>query len=269
MPTSPFPDPSRAGRHRGSRPDAASQGGRGGRHRAEAHRARPRTLAVGVLAAGLVMTPMFTSPALAGYTVRPGDTLSKIAERHNVTWQSLYRLNRDAVADPDRIYVGQTLKLRGGNGGNGGNRGGNGGDGGNGGNGGRDSGPAVARSFSAPSDGSFRQRALAGARRLQGISYVYGGDSPAEGFDCSGFTSYVFGRAGKQIPRTSGAQAAAATPVSRSQLRAGDLVFYRPYGSVSHVAIYAGNGMVWESPGSGGQVRHASIWDVSRSYGRF
>ena len=266
MPTSPFPDPSRAGRHRGSRPDAASQGGRGGRHRVEAQRARPRALAVGALAAGLMMTPMFTSPALADYTVRPGDTLSKIAERHNVTWQSLYRLNRDVVADPDQIYVGQSLNLNGRNGRNGGNRGGNGGDGGNG---GRDSGPAVARSFSAPSDGSFRQRALAGARRLQGISYVYGGDSPAEGFDCSGFTSYVFGRAGKQIPRTSSAQAAAATPISRSQLRPGDLIFFRPYGSVSHVAIYAGNSMVWESPGTGQQVRYAGIWDVPRSYGRF
>jgi cell wall-associated NlpC family hydrolase len=198
-----------------------------------------------------MMTPMFTSAALADYTVRPGDTLSKIAERNDLTWQSLYRLNRDVVADPDQIYVGQSLNL-------------------NGRSGGRDSGPAEAGSFSVPaSDGSFGQRALAEARQLQGISYVYGGDSPAEGFDCSGFTSYVFGQAGKQIPRTSSAQAAAATPISRSQLRPGDLIFFRPYGSVSHVAIYAGNGMVWESPGTGQQVRYAGIWDVPRSYGRF
>jgi cell wall-associated NlpC family hydrolase len=197
------------------------------------------------------MTPMLTGPALADYAVRPGDTLSKIAERNGTTWQSLYRLNRDVVADPNQIYVGQALDLHGGNGGS-------------------DSGPAEAGSFSVPvSDGSFGQRALAEARQLQGISYVYGGDSPAEGFDCSGFTSYVFAQSGKQIPRTSSAQAAAATPISRSQLRPGDLIFFRPYGSVSHVAIYAGNGMVWESPGTGQQVRYAGIWDVPRSYGRF
>ncbi|MEJ7775460.1 MAG: NlpC/P60 family protein [Nocardioidaceae bacterium] len=52
-------------------------------------------------------------------------------------------------------------------------------------------------------------------------------------------------------------------------MRPGDLIFFRPYGSVSHVAIYAGNGMVWESPGTGQQVRYAGIWDVPRSYGRF
>ncbi|GAA1007116.1 hypothetical protein GCM10009576_098820 [Streptomyces rhizosphaericus] len=42
-----------------------------------------------------------------------------------------------------------------------------------------------------------------------------------------------------------------------------------PGGSVSHVAIYAGDGMVWEAASTGTSVRYAPVWDVARSYGRF
>ena len=56
------------------------------------------------------------------------------------------------------------------------------------------------------------------ARGLLGIPYVYGGESPS-GFDCSGFTQYVFGKAGISIPRTASAQQRAATRVSDPQAR--------------------------------------------------
>ena len=220
---------------------------RPGRHRAEPERRGGRRAAATIaLAAGLAVGPAMTSPASASdYTVRSGDTLSSIAQSLGTSWRDLYAANRNVVSSPTTIYPGQVLST----------------------GGGRSSAqaaPASTRSASASSTSGV----LAAARKLSGVPYVYGGTTPA-GFDCSGFTSYVFARAGKTIPRTSSAQAAAATPVSRSNLRPGDLVFFSPGGSVSHVAIYAGNGMVWEAPGSGGAVRYGPMWDVSRSYGRF
>jgi peptidoglycan DL-endopeptidase CwlO len=102
------------------------------------------------------------------------------------------------------------------------------------------------------------------AASLAGIYYVYGGTTPA-GFDCSGFTQYVFAKVGISLPRTSEAQQAAATPVSNPQ--PGDLVFFgSPAG---HVGIYAGNGMMWDSPHSGTTVGLHAVWSSSATYGRF
>lgn len=104
---------------------------------------------------------------------------------------------------------------------------------------------------------------LAVAASLSGIPYVYGGTTPA-GFDCSGFTSYVFRQVGISLPRTAAQQQAAATPVSSPQ--PGDLVFfgYPAY----HVGIYAGNGMMYDSPRSGLSSGLRSVWSSSATYGR-
>jgi peptidoglycan DL-endopeptidase CwlO len=111
----------------------------------------------------------------------------------------------------------------------------------------------------APSSG-----VLGTAASLAGIYYIYGGTTTA-GFDCSGYTQYVFAQAGITIPRTSEEQQAAATPVSNPQ--PGDLVFFGyPAG---HVGIYAGNGMMWDSPHTGTAVGLHSIWSTSATYGRF
>jgi peptidoglycan DL-endopeptidase CwlO len=102
------------------------------------------------------------------------------------------------------------------------------------------------------------------ARGLLGIPYVYGGESPS-GFDCSGFTQYVFGKAGVSIPRTASAQQRAATPVSDP--RPGDLVFY---GSPAwHVGIYTGNGKMIDSPRSGKSTSERAMFSGVSGYGRF
>ena len=102
------------------------------------------------------------------------------------------------------------------------------------------------------------------ARGLLGIPYVYGGESPS-GFDCSGFTQYVFGKAGVSIPRTASAQQRAATPVSDP--RPGDLVFY---GSPAwHVGIYTGNGKMIDSPRAGKSTSERAMFSGVSGYGRF
>ena len=84
------------------------------------------------------------------------------------------------------------------------------------------------------------------AASLAGIHYVYGGSTPA-GFDCSGYTQYVFGMAGITLPRTAEEQRQATTPVTNPQ--PGDLVFF---GSPAHhVGIYAGDGMMWDAEQTG------------------
>jgi cell wall-associated NlpC family hydrolase len=100
------------------------------------------------------------------------------------------------------------------------------------------------------------------AARYAGIMYRYGGTTPA-GFDCSGYTSYVMRRVGVSLPRTSGAQRAAARRVSRGAAVPGDLVFMP-----GHVGIYAGNGMMWDAPRTGKAISKRKIWTSSATFGR-
>jgi cell wall-associated NlpC family hydrolase len=102
------------------------------------------------------------------------------------------------------------------------------------------------------------------AASLAGIPYLYGGTTTS-GFDCSGFTQYVFDRAGiSSLPRTAEQQRQATTPVSTPAV--GDLVFFGA--PAYHVGIYAGKGMMWDSPHSGMVVGTRSIFSSSATYGR-
>lgn len=100
-----------------------------------------------------------------------------------------------------------------------------------------------------------------------GAYYAYGGQGPS-GFDCSGFTSYVFSKVGISLPHSSSSQAAMATRVSSPQ--PGDLVFVYNGGggSIGHVAIYAGNGYWWEASNPSTGVGLHRAWSSSVSYGR-
>ncbi|MGI8756065.1 MAG: C40 family peptidase [Acidimicrobiales bacterium] len=108
---------------------------------------------------------------------------------------------------------------------------------------------SAAAGLSACTNNVAGQKAVDAARTQIGQPYVSGGESRAEGgFDCSGLTTYAWTQAGATgIPRTSVGQYQWATPVTKTNLRAGDLVFYSstgPTGTVSHVALYSGEGTI-------------------------
>lgn len=80
------------------------------------------------------------------------------------------------------------------------------------------------------------------AKNFIGIPYVFGGETPQEGFDCSGYLEYVFAKNGIKIPRTADEQYKLGKLVKPSQLKAGDLVFFTTYEpGASHCGIYLGN----------------------------
>ncbi len=89
------------------------------------------------------------------------------------------------------------------------------------------------------------------ASRLLGVPYTYGGTSPASGFDCSGFTRYLYAHFGVELPHYSAAQYGLGQRVARAELEAGDLVFFDGLG---HVGAYLGGGLFIHAPHTGSRV---------------
>lgn len=104
-----------------------------------------------------------------------------------------------------------------------------------------------------------RAEVLEYAAQFLGTPYVYGGSTPS-GFDCSGFTSYVFKNTVGSIPRVAQAQFDATTRVSLEELEPGDLVFFgSSASSISHVGIYVGDNTFIHSPHTGEVVKYESL----------
>jgi len=105
---------------------------------------------------------------------------------------------------------------------------------------------------------------IAYASNFLGVQYVWGGTSPS-GFDCSGFTQYVFAHFGVNIPRVSEDQQNVGQLVSRANLQPGDLVFFGT--PAHHVGIYVGNGNMINAPHTGAVIRIQSL-NSDFTYGR-
>lgn len=116
---------------------------------------------------------------------------------------------------------------------------------------------------------SARTRLIEYAKKFLGVRYVYGGTTP-RGFDCSGFVKYVFSNFGIKLERVASDQSRQGRPVSWSELRPGDLLFFDTDGghsNVSHVGIYLGGGKFIHA--SSNRLRHrVTINDLSGTYSR-
>lgn len=107
------------------------------------------------------------------------------------------------------------------------------------------------------------------AKRYVGIPYRAGGTTPRTGFDCSGYTKYVYSQMGITIPRVSRDQYRWTRHISIKQAVPGDLIFFHSSsGRVYHAAIYAGHGYIWHSPHTGSRVKLERIWTSAYYVGR-
>lgn len=117
---------------------------------------------------------------------------------------------------------------------------------------------AAAATVSVPANGGI----VGIAQSQLGAPYVWGGASPSTGFDCSGFTMWVYGQAGYYLPHSSNAQAGYGTPVPASQVAAGDLLVWS-----GHVAIYAGGNQIIHAATSGKPVKYSSYSAMVAAFG--
>jgi peptidoglycan DL-endopeptidase CwlO len=124
---------------------------------------------------------------------------------------------------------------------------------------------AASSASSAPAPPATHGGVVGIAMQYLGVPYVWGGASPS-GFDCSGFVMYVFARAGISLPHNAAAQYGYGSPVSRSELAPGDLVFFDGLG---HVGIYIGGNQFIHAPHTGTvvQVTSMSGWYASTYVG--
>jgi cell wall-associated NlpC family hydrolase len=118
---------------------------------------------------------------------------------------------------------------------------------------------APAETSSAPAS-AVGSSVISVASRYVGVPYVSGGSTPS-GFDCSGFTQYVFAQVGVSLPRSSSDQRYAGTVVSRADAQPGDLIW-----TPGHIAIYAGGNTQIDAPRPGKTIQFRSIWQSNPTF---
>ena len=125
---------------------------------------------------------------------------------------------------------------------------------------------ATAQTTNVPASGNGSS-IVATAKQYLGYKYTYGGSSPSTGFDCSGFTSYVFKQHGISLNRTAAAQYSNGVAVSRANLQPGDLVMFGKSG-INHVAIYIGGGQIIHAltPSTGVRIDSLSTGYYNNNY---
>ena len=125
--------------------------------------------------------------------------------------------------------------------------------------------PVASPTPAAPAPPPTHSSVVSIAERYLGVPYVWGGASPS-GFDCSGLVMYVFAQVGVSLPHNAAAQYGYGSPVSRSDLQPGDLVFFNGLG---HVGIYVGGGSFIHAPHTGDVVKISGMsgWYASTYVG--
>ncbi|WP_146552462.1 LysM peptidoglycan-binding domain-containing protein [Rummeliibacillus sp. SL167] len=165
------------------------------------------------------------------YTVKSGDTLSKIGKKYGVSYKTLMSWNH---LKSTNIRVGQKLKISGAT-------------------------KKVSSSVSTASVNTKQEKAVSIALAKQGVPYVFGG-STSKGFDCSGLVYYAYKNAGVSVYRTT---AAGFYSISKptSSPKVGDMVFFKnTYKSgISHIGLYMGNGRFIAA--SGKKVQISSVYE--------
>ena len=123
--------------------------------------------------------------------------------------------------------------------------------------------PAPAPKPPPPAEPSFAEKVVATANKYVGARYVFGGASPAVGFDCSGFVQWVMGQLGVGMGRVVSQQFHQGTPVDRGSLQPGDVVFFsNTYtAGLSHVGVYVGDGWFVDAGTERTGVRRARLAD--------
>lgn len=116
-------------------------------------------------------------------------------------------------------------------------------------------------------DNATVQKIIDEAMKYSGWDYISGGSSPDDGgFDCSGLVQYVYGEAGINLPRLEKDQYEACEEIEAENIQPGDLIFYKnetSNGEIGHVAIYIGNGKVFEAGDPIGIYSATDEWHTS------
>ncbi|MEN3241640.1 NlpC/P60 family protein, partial [Fructilactobacillus sanfranciscensis] len=104
------------------------------------------------------------------------------------------------------------------------------------------------------------------ADQFLGWGYVWGGNNPSTGFDCSGLTQYIMSQIGISIARTASDQYANSRHISAGQAQKGDLVYFCEGGSVIHTGLYIGNGLMIDAQVAGVGIGVHRVSQLSSYY---